>query len=446
MTADDRRTRVLILGAGGRDFHNFNMLYRDDPAVEVVAFTATQIPGIEGRTYPPSLAGPYYPNGIRIEEAAHLEQLCRSASIDQVVFSYSDITHEEVMHVASRALSAGASFVIPGPEATMLRAPIPVIAVTAVRTGCGKSPISRWLSRRLRDRGLKVGVLRHPMPYGELERQAVQRFASRDDLERHDCTNEEREEYEPYIDAGGVVYAGVDYSRILDRARGEADILIWDGGNNDFSFLRPDLNITVLDALRPGQATCYHPGETVLRMAQVAIVNKVDAASEEDVRRVLEEVADVNPAATVLRGASPVTVDEPERVKGRRVLVVEDGPTITHGGMSHGAGYVAAQANGASEIIDPRVSASPEIRAIYDQYPHIGRVLPAVGYYGAQLEDLRQTIENSAAETIVIATPFDLGKRLRLSRPCVRVRYAYADTDEPGLGAVIDDFLETFGL
>jgi len=393
-TMSTAATRVLILGAAGRDFHNFNMLYRDDPTVTVVAFTTAQIPGIGGRRYPPSLAGPRYPHGIPIEDENSLEELCRREAVTQVVFAYSDVTHATVMHLASRALATGADFVLLGPDRTMLTTTVPVIAISAIRTGCGKSQTARWLGRRLRDRGLRVAVLRHPMPYGELERQRVQRFASRSDLDRAQCTTEEREEYEPHIAAGNVVFAGIDYRAIVARAEQEADIIVWDGGNNDFPFVRPSLHIVMADALRPGQATAYHPGETVLRMADVVVVNKVDAASSADAQHVTDEVRAVNPRATVTRAASPVRLDDPAAVRGRRVLVVEDGPTITHGGMSYGAGFVAASTNGAAAIVDPRRSATPAIQALYARYPHIGRVLPAVGYDATQLEALRQTREH----------------------------------------------------
>jgi len=434
-------TRTLILGAAGRDFHNFNMLYRDDVDVEVVAFTAAQIPGISGRRYPPSLAGPRYPNGIPIEEEADLEAICRREQVDLVVFAYSDVSHEAVMHVASRALATGADFVLLGPHGTMLRARVPVIAISAIRTGCGKSQAARWLGRRLRARGLRVAVLRHPMPYGDLERQRVQRFATRADLRAASCTAEEREEYEPHIAAGNVVFAGVDYGAIVGAAEAEAAVIVWDGGNNDFPFLRPDLHIVITDALRPGQATSYHPGETVLRMADVVVVNKVDAASRGDAQHVIDEVRAVNPRAQVVRAMSPVRLDDPEAVRGRRVLVVEDGPTITHGGMAYGAGYVAATGAAAATIVDPRLSAVPTIREVFLRYPHIGPVLPAVGYGPAQLEALRETIDRADVEVVVAATPIDLAALIQVSKPIVRARYEYADAGEPTLGALVDEFL-----
>jgi len=434
--------RILILGAAGRDFHDFNVVFRGDASVRVVAFTAAQIPGIAGRRYPASLAGPLYPDGIPIEDEADLEAICRRERVGEVVLAYSDLPHEEVMHLASRALAAGADFVLLGPERTMLRARRPVIAISAVRTGCGKSQTARWLGLRLRQRGLRVAVLRHPMPYGDLERQRVQRFARREDLDAADCTAEEREEYEPHLAAGNLVFAGVDYGEILAAAEAEADVLVWDGGNNDFPFLRPDLHVVIADALRPGQALRYHPGEAVLRMADVVVVNKVDAASVADVERVVDEVRAASPAAILVRAASPVRLDDPGAVRGKRVLVVEDGPTLTHGSMSHGAGLVAATRAGAAEIVDPRASAAPAVAAVFARYPHVGRVLPAVGYDDAQLAALRETIDASGADVVVAATPIDLAALVRPRTPVVRARYDYADAGEPTLGAVVDAFLE----
>ena len=435
-------TRVLILGAAGRDFHNFNVVYRDDPAARVVAFTRAQIPRTGDRRYPASLAGPRYPDGIPIEDEADLEAICRREQVSQVVFAYSDVPHATVMHLASRAMAVGADFVLLGPRRTMLQAGVPVIAISAIRTGCGKSQTARWLGRRLRERGLRVAVLRHPMPYGDLERQRVQRFATRRDLEAARCTAEEREEYEPHIAAGNVVFAGVDYAAITAAAEKEADIIVWDGGNNDFPFLVPSLHLVVADALRPGQATAYHPGETVLRMADVIIVNKVDAASPAAVQGVVEEVRGVNPTAVIVRAASPVRLDDPQAARGRRVLVVEDGPTITHGGMAYGAGYLAATTGGAATIVDPRESATPALQALFTRYPHIGRVVPAVGYDETQLEGLRQTINRAAADVVVSATPIDLAALIALNKPVVRARYDFADAGEPTLGSVINSFLQ----
>lgn len=446
MPEQTRRIRTVIMGAAGRDFHNFNVMFRDDPNVEVVAFTAAQIPGIAGRRYPAALAGPRYPDGIPIEDEAELEALCRREHVGEVVFAYSDIAHEDVMHVASRVLAAGADFVLAGPDRTMIESRKPVIAVTAVRTGCGKSQTARWISSRLRQRGLGVAVLRHPMPYGDLAAQRVQRFASLADLDAAACTNEEREEYEPHIAAGGVVYAGVDYAAILEAAEREADIIIWDGGNNDFSFIRPDLNIVLADALRPGQTASYHPGEAALRMADVVIVNKVDAAPETDVEHVVSEVRGVNSNAPIVRAASPARADDPDALRGRRVLIVEDGPTITHGGLPYGAGYVAAAAAGVAEIVDPRRSAAPDIRAVFERYPHIGPVLPDVGYQDRQRDALRQTIENADAEIILVATPIDLAGVVPIDKPVIRVRYGYEDAGDPTLADILDPFLVRKGL
>jgi len=437
------RKRVVILGAAGRDFHNFNMVYRADPAVEVVAFTAAQIPGIAGRRYPTSLAGPLYPRGIPIREETELEVICHSEHVDQVVFAYSDLPHAEVMHLASRALAAGADFLLLGPAQTMLRAPAPVIAVSAVRTGCGKSPTVRWLARRLRARGFRPVVLRHPMPYGDLAAEAVQRFASAADMDAARCTIEEREEYEPHLAQGTVVYAGVDYARITEAAAQEADLLLWDGGNNDFPFLRPDLHLVLVDALRPGQETDFHPGETVLRMADVVILAKSDRASPATLDALRRTVERVNPAARVVLGASPVSLSCPARVRNARVLVVEDGPTMTHGGMPHGAGYAAAVGASAKEIMDPRASAPPLLQKVYARYPHIGPVLPAVGYRPEQLAALEATIEASGCDVVVSATPVDLASLLRITRPVVRVTYEFAEPGEPVLAGIVDRFLTT---
>jgi predicted GTPase len=440
-----QRTRVVILGAAGRDFHDFNVVYREDPDVEVVAFTGTQIPGIAGRRYPPSLSGPFHPGGIPIEDESRLEELCRAHHVGRVVFAYSDVPHAEVMHAASRAIACGADFVLLGPERTMLHSHLPVIAVSAVRTGCGKSQTARWIVRRLRARGLRTAALRHPMPYGDLERQCVQRFASRADLETAACTNEEREEYEPYVTAGAVVFAGVDYAAILARAEREAEILVWDGGNNDFPFLVPDLHVVLADALRPDQVATHHPGEAVARMADVLVLSKVDAAASADVQRLTEALRRVNPRAPILRAGSPVRLEDPEAVRGRRVLVVDDGPTLTHGGMPYGAGYVAAISAGAAEIVDPRRSAPPEIRALFERYPHLDRVLPAVGYGEAQLAALAGTIRDSDADVVVSGTPLDLAARVDCGKPVVRAGYDFADLDEPGLGARVDALLAAHG-
>lgn len=433
--------RVVILGAAGRDFHNFNMVYRGDPSAEVVAFTAAQIPGIGGRRYPPALAGPRYPLGIPIEDAARLETICRRERVTLVVFAYSDVTHGTVMTQASRALACGADFALLGPDRTMLRATVPVIAVCAVRTGCGKSPIARWLARRLRGLGRRVAVVRHPMPYSDLERQRVQRFATRADLDAAGCSVEEREEYEPHLAAGNVVFAGVDYAEIVARAAAEADLILWDGGNNDFPFVRPDLHIVVADALRPDDASGYYPGEAVLRMADIVVVNKVNSASSAQVERAIGAVREVNAIAPLVRGALPVRLDDPSAVRGRRVLVIEDGPTITHGSMPSGAGFVAATLGGAAVVVDPRPAAVPEIRAIFAQYPHIGPVLPALGYNATQLEALRATIERVEADVVVAATPVDLTHLVTVTKPIVRARYEFAEVGAPGLGTLVDAWL-----
>jgi predicted GTPase len=433
--------RILILGAAGRDFHNFNVVYRDDSAVTVVAFTAAQIPGIAGRRYPPALAGPRYPDGIPIEHEDRLEAICRRERVTQVVFAYSDVGHGHVMRLGSRALASGADFILLGPDRTMLRAAVPVVAVSAVRTGCGKSPIARWLGRHLRARGRRVAVLRHPMPYADLERQRVQRFASRADLDAAGCTVEEREEYEPHLAAGNVVFAGVDYAEVAARAAAEADVIVWDGGNNDFPFLRPDLHIVVADALRPDDATGYHPGEAVLRTAHVVVLNKVDAAPPAQVERAARAVRAVNERAPLVRAASPVSLDDPAAVRGRRVLVVEDGPTITHGSMPHGAGLVAARAAGAAAIVDPRPAAAPAVRQVFAAYPHIGPVLPAVGYSDAQVAALAETIDRAGADVVVAATPVDLARLLRTRTPIVRARYEFAEAGEPRLATLVDAWL-----
>jgi predicted GTPase len=416
-------------------------VYRGDLAFEVVAFTAAQIPGIAARRYPAALAGASYPEGIPIEDEAELEALCARLAVERVVFAYSDLAHAEVMHLASRALACGADFVLHGPRATMLAARRPVIAVSAVRTGCGKSQTARWLVRRLVGRGVRVAALRHPMPYGDLERQRVQRFATAADLAAADCTIEEREEYEPYVAAGAVVFAGVDYAEILAQAEKDADFLVWDGGNNDFPFLRPDLHLVLVDALRPDQVTTHHPGEAVLRMADVVVVNKVDTAPPEDVERLEAAVRAVNPGAWLVRTLSPPRLDDAAAVRGKRVLVVEDGPTLTHGGMPYGAGFVAATRAGV-ELVDPRASAAPEIAAVYARFAHIGRVLPAMGYGEAQRAALARTIEDSAAEIVVSATPIDLAALLGLRKPVVRVRYELEEADEPGLGVLVDAFVD----
>jgi predicted GTPase len=442
--ATSSRRRVVILGAAGRDFHNFNTCFRDRSEVEVVAFTANQIPGISGRCYPAELAGRGYPGGIPIVDESDLEGLCQREAVDEVVFAYSDVTHEQVMHAAARALASGADFTLLGPNRTMLRTELPVVAVSAVRTGCGKSQVARWLTARFAKKGWRPSALRHPMPYGDLRDQVAQRFASRDDLEAAACTIEEREEYEPYIEMGAVVFAGVDYAEILRRAEAEADLIVWDGGNNDFPFIAPDLHIVLVDALRPDDIDSHYPGGTCLRMADVIVISKVDSAADGDVQRAAEAARAVNPAAPIIRAKSPVRLEDPEAVRGRRVLVVEDGPTISHGGMPYGAGYVAAARAGTSEIVDPRVSAPEELLAVFAQYPHIGNVLPAMGYGSDQIRALRETVLHSKADVVVAGTPIDLGALLDLDRPVVRARYEFEEGQQPGLGRVVDEFLESY--
>jgi predicted GTPase len=433
------------MGAAGRDFHNFNTVYRDDPDYNVVAFTSTQIPDIAGRRYPAELAGDLYPDGIPIFDESELPVLCEKENIDQVVFAYSDVSHTFVMHKASIALSTGTDFLMLGPQRTMLKAGVPVVAVCAVRTGCGKSQTTRWLSGLLKQHGLKVAVIRHPMPYGDLARQAVQRFETRADLDSAECTIEEREEYEPHLALGNIVYAGVDYAEIVAQAEKEADIILWDGGNNDFSFIQPDLHIVMVDPLRPGHETSHHPGEAVLRMADIILVGKVNSASEDDIQCVTDNARTINPSAPVVRGASPVRLDQPDAVRDKRVLVVEDGPTITHGGMPYGAGYVASIDAQAREIIDPRSYAVDEIKAVYQKYPHISSVLPAVGYHPAQLEALGNTINAADADIVVSATPCDLQALIDINKPVVRARYEFVEAGEPGLGSLVEEFLHSRG-
>ncbi len=444
MSNPETERRVVIMGAAGRDFHNFNIAYRANPSVRVVAFTAAQIPGIAGRRYPASLAGERYPQGIPIEDEADLEAICRRERVDEVVFAYSDVRHETVMHAASRALAAGADFALLGPRSTMLQSRVPVIAVCATRTGTGKSQTSRWLSRRLRDQGLRVAAIRHPMPYGDLERQRVQRFATLEDLDVHECTIEEREEYEPHIASGSVVFAGVDYAEILGRAEQESDVIIWDGGNNDFPFIRPDLSIVLTDALRPGDADAYHPGEATLRMADIVVIAKTDAASHEQIAEAEAEARTLNPGARIVRAMSPVHLDDPEAVRGKRVLVVDDGPTLTHGGMAYGAGYVAAVAAGA-HVVDPLPYADDAIRRALANYPHIAHVLPALGYGDDQLAALQRSIAASPVDVVVSGTPIDLAAVVDVPQRIVRARYDFAEVGEPVLGPLVDDVIRRAG-
>jgi len=414
--------RVLIMGAAGRDFHNFNVAYRDDPEVEVVAFTATQIPYIDDRTYPAELAGSRYPDGIRIHEEDELPRLIRQLDVDEVVFAYSDVSHEHVMHKASEALAAGASFVLLGPNATMLRPEIPTVAVTAVRTGVGKSQTTRAVAGTLKEAGKKVVAVRHPMPYGDLTLQRVQRFAEMADLDRHRCTIEEREEYEPHIASGTVIYAGVDYAAILGQAQTEGDVLLWDGGNNDLPFYLPDVHIALVDPLRAGHETRYHPGEANLRRADVVVINKMDSATTEQVAALEATIAETNPGATIVRANSRVSVDDQGAIAGKRVLVVEDGPTLTHGDMKIGAGVVAATRFGAAEVVDPRPWAVGSIAETFDRYD-VGSVLPAMGYSDEQLEEMTKTIDAAEADLVVVGTPIDLRHVIEIRKPAVRVRY-----------------------
>jgi predicted GTPase len=433
------RIRVLIMGAAGRDFHNFNVFFRDNEQYEVVAFTATQIPGIEGRLYPPELAGKLYPKGIPIYEEKDLVPLIREHQIDQVVFAYSDVPHEVVMHKASAAMAAGADFRLMGTRSTQLKSSKPVISVCAVRTGCGKSQTSRHVAGILREMGYRVAAIRHPMPYGDLVSQKVQRFADYSDLDKHNCTIEEREEYEPHIDRGVIVYAGVDYEAILRQAEQEADIILWDGGNNDFPFYVSDFNIVVVDPHRPGHELSYHPGETNLNLADVVVINKVDTADYFNVLEVRENVQATNPRAVIIEAASPIFVDNPEAIRGRRVLVVEDGPTLTHGEMAYGAGIVAAQRFGAAEIIDPRPFAVRSIQATYEKYPDTGAVLPAMGYGAEQMADLEETINSSDAELVIAATPIDLRRVIKVKLPMERVRYELQVIGTPTLADLIKE-------
>jgi len=417
------KKNVLIMGAAGRDFHNFNVYFRDNEDYNVVAFTATQIPNIDGREYPAELAGKLYPNGIKIYEEAELEKLIKEFKVDEVVFAYSDVPFNYVMTKASIVNAAGVSFRLLGGEETMVKSTKPLVAVLATRTGCGKSQTSRKIVRLLRDAGKKVVAIRHPMPYGDLVKQKVQRFATLEDLKTHECTIEEIEEYEPHIALGGIIYAGVDYEAILREAEKEADVILWDGGNNDMSFYKADVTFTVADPHRPGHEMTYYPGNTSLRMADAVIVNKIDSANAADILTVINNSKSVNPNATIIEGASPLTVDDPSVIKGKRVLVVEDGPTLTHGEMKFGAGTVAAQKMGAKEIVDPRPFTVKSITATYEKYPNIGVLLPAMGYGEEQMKDLETTINNTECDSVVVGTPIDLGRILKINKPSTRVMY-----------------------
>ncbi len=426
-------TKILIMGAAGRDFHNFNVYFRDKPEYEVVAFTATQIPNIDGRQYPAELAGFLYPQGISIYPESDLVKLIQENKIEQVIFAYSDVPHEYVMHKASEVLAAGADFRLMGAKGTQVKSTKPVVSVCAVRTGSGKSQTTRRVSEILRGMGYKVAAIRHPMPYGDLVKQRVQRYAELADLDKHECTIEEREEYEPHIVNGVIVYAGVDYEAILRQAEQEADIILWDGGNNDLSFYKSDFSIVVADPHRPGHERSYHPGEAVARSADVFVINKVDTANPDAVIAVRENLRELQPEAIIIEGASPLFVDDPAAIRGKRVLVVEDGPTLTHGGMAYGAGWVAARRFGAAEIVDPRPYAVGTIKATYEKYPTTGNVLPAMGYGDVQMKELEQTINNIDVDLVIIGTPIDLGKLLTINKPTQRVRYELQEIGQPTL-------------
>jgi len=435
-------TRVLIMGAAGRDFHNFNVYFRGNRRYKVVAFTATQIPNIEGRVYPAELAGEGYPNGIPIYPEDELVHLIKELEVDQVVFAYSDVSHEYVMHKASIALAAGADFRLMGIRATQLKSSRPVVSIGAVRTGAGKSQTTRRVTQVLRDLGYRVVVVRHPMPYGDLRRQVVQRFASYEDLDLHHCTIEEREEYEPHLARGVVVYAGIDYEKILRQAEAEADIVVWDGGNNDLPFFKSDLHIVVADPHRAGHELSYHPGEANLRLADVVVINKVDTADLAPIAQVRENIAQANPRALIVEAASPIFVEDPMAIRGKAVLVVEDGPTLTHGEMAYGAGIVAARRYGAAEIVDPRPYAVGSIVETYRKYPHIGPLLPAMGYGPEQIRELGETINNTPTDLVIVATPIDLRRVVQINRPSQRVRYELQEIGQPTL---MDILRERFG-
>ena len=437
------KTRVLIMGAAGRDFHNFNVAYRNNPNVEVVAFTATQIPNIDGRKYPAELAGAAYPTGIPIFPESELNRLIKDLKVDLVVFAYSDVSHEYVMHKASQVLAAGASFSLLGPKETQVKSTKPVVSICAVRTGSGKSQTTRKVAEALRQLGYKVAASRHPMPYGDLVKQAVQRYGELSDLDKHECTIEEREEYEPHIVSGTVIYAGVDYERILREAEKEADIILWDGGNNDLPFYQSDMQIVVADPHRAGHELTYHPGEANLRAADVIVINKIDTADSKGINKVRESIRNVNPNAIVIDGASPIFVDDPSAIKGKSVLVVEDGPTLTHGEMAYGAGVVAAQKFGARELVDPRPYAVGTIKATYAKYPTTGIVLPARGYGDEQTRELEKTINDTPADMVIIATPIDLRRIVKIDKPSQRVSYELQEIGQPTL---MDVLKEKFGV
>jgi len=433
------RKKIIIMGAAGRDFHNFNTLYRDNKDINVVAFTATQIPDIEGRKYPARLAGKLYPKGIPIHDEKELHSLIRKHKVDEVVFSYSDVSFEYVMTKASEVIATGASFSMAGGEPTMIKSKKPVVAVCATRTGSGKSQTTRRVCQILQGMGKKVVAIRHPMPYGDLAKQAVQRFADYDDLDKHECTIEEREEYEPHIDRGIVVYAGVDYGAILKEAEKEADVIVWDGGNNDMSFYKADIYITVVDPHRPGHEMAYYPGLTNVLLADVIVINKIDSAHPEGIETVRENVRSANPDAAIIEAASPITVDDPGKIAGKKVLVVEDGPTLTHGEMTYGAGVVAAEKFGAAELVDPRPFTVGTITETFKKYPDIGILLPAMGYSGRQVKDLEKTINATACDAVIIGTPIDLRRVVKIKKPSVRVQYDLQEIGRPNLDDIFAD-------
>lgn len=437
--------KVILMGAAGRDFHNFNVYFRDNPRYQVVAITAAQIPDIEARRYPPELSGKLYPDGIPIYPESQLAQLIREHRVDLVAFSYSDVPHLEVMHKASLAMAEGSDFVLIGATYTMLRSRKTVVAVCAVRTGCGKSQTTRKVCEILKEQNLRVVVVRHPMPYGDLRAQVLQRFAVYEDFEKHHCTIEEREEYEPIVEQGVVVYAGVDYGLILEAAEKEADVIVWDGGNNDTPFFYPDVHLVLFDPHRAGHESTYYPGETNMLMADIAVINKVDTADPDDVERVRGAIRKNAPKADILLAESPVVVSDPSQIRGKRVVVVEDGPTLTHGGMPYGAGIIAARTFGAAQIVDPRPHAVGTIRKTFENYPHLGTLLPAMGYSPTQIKDLEQTINAVSCDTVVFATPIQLTRILSVDKPALRVRYEYRDHGEPTLESVLLNRLEGLG-
>jgi predicted GTPase len=432
-----KAVRTLIMGAAGRDFHNFNVYFRSNPDYEVVAFTATQIPGIEGRTYPPSLSGPMYPAGIKILPESELSEIIKERDVELTVLAYSDLPHEAVMQKASIVLASGSDFRLMGPKTTMLKSSLPVVSVCAVRTGAGKSTVSRAVARSLKRIGRRVVVIRHPMPYGDLEKQVCERFASYEDMDRFECTIEEREEYEPHIDVGNVVYAGVDYEKIVREAEKEADVILWDGGNNDLPFYVPDLQIVVVDPLRPGNELAYYPGEANLRMADVVVINKVDSASRVNLKLVRGNIKRINPDAQIVEAKSEIYVDDKANIRGKRVLVVEDGPTVTHGEMKEGVGAVAARRYKAKSLVNPKPYAVGSIKRTYEKYPHLGRVLPAMGYGDRQVRDLETTIDAVKCDSVVLGTPIDLRRILNIRKPAVRVRYEIRETTKPTLAEIL---------